>query len=186
MPGPPPKRASQRRRRNKPAADTATAKTSGQVRLRDGEPPRSGRGSGTSAWRAYAEGLGLEVPAGASRGDIIGLVDEHGAGDDGWHPLAREWYRSLASSGQSQFYEASDWATAKVLAELLSKALQSGKVMAALVERWQVGATELLTTEGARRRARIELEREADDDGAQEAGDVSELDEYRRRLRGAG
>lgn len=39
------------------------------------EPPRSGRGSGEDAWRAYAEDLDLEVPDGASRDDIIALVD---------------------------------------------------------------------------------------------------------------
>ncbi|MBW3663562.1 MAG: hypothetical protein KY469_10720 [Actinobacteria bacterium] len=101
-----------------------------------------------------------------------------------WHPLARDWYRSLAESAQSQFYEPSDWETARVLTELLSRALRAGKVTAALIERWQSGATELLTTEGARRRARIELDRSVGGD-EEEAADVSELDEYRRR-RGTG
>jgi TPR repeat protein len=180
MPGPPPKRSSQRRRRNKPETPTTTVKATGEVTVRDGEPPRTGRGSSTAAWRTYAERLGIDVPAGAKRGDIIALVDEHDAGDESWHPLARDWYRSLASSAQCQFYEASDWATAKILAELLSKALASGKVTAALIERWQVGATELLTTEGARRRARVELERAAED-GEEAGADVSELEQYRRR-----
>lgn len=182
MPGPPPKRESQRRRRNRPAVPTAKVKA-GEVTVRTGEPPRTGRGSGAEAWRVYAEGLGLEVPAGAKRGEIIALVDESADGEGTWHPLARDWYRSLASSAQSQFYEASDWATARVLAALLSRALSSGKVTAALVERWQIGATELLTTEGARRRARVELQRarDGDGDGQEAGGEVSELDEYRRR-----
>lgn len=40
------------------------------------EPPRSGRGSGADAWAEYADNLGLLVPEGASRDDIIALVDE--------------------------------------------------------------------------------------------------------------
>lgn len=40
------------------------------------EPPRSGAGSGTDVWRAYAEDeLGLEVPEDAGRDDIVALVD---------------------------------------------------------------------------------------------------------------
>lgn len=39
------------------------------------EPPRSGRGSGLDAWVAYAEGVGIDIPEGASRDDVIALVD---------------------------------------------------------------------------------------------------------------
>jgi hypothetical protein len=39
------------------------------------EPPRSGKGSGMDAWVAYAQSLGIEVPNGASRDDVIALVD---------------------------------------------------------------------------------------------------------------
>jgi hypothetical protein len=40
------------------------------------EPARSGRGSGLDAWTAYAKSLDIEVPADASRDDVIALVDE--------------------------------------------------------------------------------------------------------------
>ncbi len=39
------------------------------------EPPRGGEGATEEAWRAYAEALGVEVPDGAGRDDIIALVD---------------------------------------------------------------------------------------------------------------
>jgi hypothetical protein len=183
MPGPPPKPSNQRRRRNKSWIDRAVTT---DKPLRPDEPPRTGKGSTTEAWRVYCTSIGHNVPPGATRGQMIAMVDEGlpNGEEEGWHPLARDWYRSLAESAQSQFYEPSDWQTARVLAELLSRSLRSGRVTAALVERWQVGATELLTTEGARRRARLELERTTEQDGAQEAADVSELDLYRRR-RGA-
>lgn len=84
-----------------------------------------------------------------------------------WHPIATEWYTSLAASGQSDFYEPSDWAFAYYVAELLTRSLGmvvdgafvSVKVNGQLVTAVMAGMTELLTTEGARRRARIELER---------------------------
>lgn len=40
-----------------------------------GEPPRNGPGSNVFAWTTYAESLGIEVPAGAQRVEIIELVD---------------------------------------------------------------------------------------------------------------
>lgn len=40
-----------------------------------GEPPRSGRGASAKAWRKYAESVGVVVPEGASREEIIAAVD---------------------------------------------------------------------------------------------------------------
>jgi hypothetical protein len=42
----------------------------------NGEPARSGRGSSHGVWIAYARSLGIEVPDGATRDDVIKLVDE--------------------------------------------------------------------------------------------------------------
>jgi len=41
-----------------------------------------------------------------------------------WHKIAIEMYESLETSGQSQFFEPSDWALAQVLAESLSRDLK--------------------------------------------------------------
>ncbi|MET9096240.1 hypothetical protein ABZX72_29595 [Streptomyces cyaneofuscatus] len=38
-------------------------------------PPRSGKGSGIDAWRGFAERQDLEVPADASRDDIIAACE---------------------------------------------------------------------------------------------------------------
>lgn len=186
--GPPPKRDSQRRRRNKPAGgETTKVSVSGPVTVRAGEPPRAGRGASTAVWAAYAEGLGHDVPDGASRGQIIAAVDEGLPDEAGWHPVARDWYRSLAGSAQSGFYEPSDWATAKVAAIVLSQTLNiladGGRGAGTLLERWQMLATELLTTEGARRRARLEIERAADEGAGEDVADVLQLDSHLGRLR---
>lgn len=97
--------------------------------------------------------------------------------DELWHPIARDWYLSLRESGQAQFYEPSDWAMARYAAELMSRGLASdrppnGQFVSAL----DSVMARLLTTEGDRRRARIELERKPA--GAQLAS-VKPLDAYR-------
>ncbi|WP_406459733.1 hypothetical protein OH768_33675 [Streptomyces sp. NBC_01622] len=44
----------------------------------DEAPPRSGRGSGVDAWRAFAEQHDVEVAADASREDIIAAAEAAG------------------------------------------------------------------------------------------------------------
>jgi len=96
-----------------------------------------------------------------------------------WHPVAREWFQSLKKSGQSVFYEQSDWATAKVWAEMLSRQLESGRPSSQMMAAWHSAAQELLTTEGSRRRVRVELERVED---AGEDAQVAAIEDYRREL----
>lgn len=199
MPGPPPKRSSQRRRRNKPDRPTTKGK-SGSRSARPGEPPRSGKGSGTDAWREYAKSLGLEIPADASRAQIMTLVDE-GPRDvqaEGWHPIVRDWYQSLDRSGQSHFYEPSDWQLARIIAESMSRELSPQPMVVgrgddahiemvrlppkgASVAAWLKAMSSLLVTEGDRRRLRLELDREAAAQDEEPVADVADLDGFRRR-----
>lgn len=154
--GPPPKRSSQRRRRNKPA---------------EGEPDQA---------------------AGAA---TVPVPDP----DPEWHPAAVMVWESLQQSGQAAFYEPSDWAAAFVLCTSISRELKpqplvvaSGKEAGiewvemppkgAALSAWQKAMTSLMMTEGDRRRLRLELQRPGQDE---EAPDVSQLDEFRRR-KGAG
>jgi hypothetical protein len=57
-----------------PAGDDADDADDDVIDFSD-EPPREGRGSGVTAWRTYAEGKGLEVPADADVDGIRALVD---------------------------------------------------------------------------------------------------------------
>jgi hypothetical protein len=50
----------------------------GQSTTGDEAPPRSGRGSGVDAWRAFAERHELDVAADASREDIIAAAESAG------------------------------------------------------------------------------------------------------------
>jgi hypothetical protein len=118
--------------------------------------------------------------------------------DPKWHPVAKRWFESLSKSGQSAFYEPSDWATAVVVADAMSRELHpqpmvvgSGKdahvelvsmpPKGASLAAWLKAMSSLMVTEGDRRRVRLELERPAAEEAT--AG-VSELDDFRRRLSG--
>lgn len=76
---------------------------------------------------------------------------------DSWGWMARDWYKSLASSGQAVYYEPSDWQMAIVAGSLLDDWCDSGRP-AVLVEFRHICA-QLMVTEGERRRARLEVER---------------------------
>jgi len=97
-----------------------------------------------------------------------------------WHPIARDWYRSLKDSGQSKFYEPSDWMTAKYAAELMSKLLGYERPSAQLVASLNSLLASLLATEGDRRRVRMEIERLPETGNAK----VTTIDAYRRARRG--
>lgn len=115
--------------------------------------------------------------------------------DKNWHPIALQWYRSLADSGQSHWYEPSDWALAYLIAESMSRDLKpqvvgvsiDGKAVKATIPlrgtsmaAYLKAMTALLVTEGDRRRLRIELSKpQVDED---EAAAVADLDEYRTRF----
>jgi len=118
----------------------------------------------------------------APSGAPVDLPDLPGA-DPLWHPIAADWYLSLRESGQAAFYQPSDWAVARYVAELMSRGLSSdrapnGQYVAAL----NSAMASLLSTEGDRRRARMELERKK----SAQHGDakVTALDDYRSAFGG--
>lgn len=99
-----------------------------------------------------------------------------------WHPIARDWFTSLSESGQSQFYEPSDWQAARYVAEAMSRNLkQTTRFSAVMFAAVWSAMGDLLSTEAARRRVRMEIERGAVDEAP--AG-VTAISDYRRRLAG--
>jgi hypothetical protein len=86
-----------------------------------------------------------------------------------WKPQARSWYNSLKLSGQSEFYEASDWATAVAAASMLDIFLRTynasvGASFVKLSERLAVTYTDRI-------RARIILDGPDTTDVDEEAAD---------------
>lgn len=101
--------------------------------------------------------------------------------DASWHPIATSWYKALGESGQSRFYEPSDWAAAYYIAEVMTRNLESEKFSAVLFSSIWSAMNDLLTTEGDRRRVRMELQRPQQN--ADSVG-VTVLDDYRSTLEG--
>lgn len=89
--------------------------------------------------------------------------------DPTWHPIARMLWDSLVESGQSDFYQQSDWAFAFSLCEDLTRykepykidaetgEVNYGKRSGQMLQTIYSAMERLLVTEGDRRRVRIEL-----------------------------
>lgn len=115
---------------------------------------------------------GPELATAPTRSDVVWTP-----ADPEWHQVAQDWYASLSESGQNQFYEPSDVAAARYVAEAMSRNLHSGRFSGQLFAAVMGAMTELLTTEGARRRARIELER---GEPAAEPASVTSMAKYKK------
>lgn len=101
-----------------------------------------------------------------------------------WETFTKNWFRSLKESGQAAFFEPSDWQSAVLVAEqmdlLMKESKESGKpIRASAFEALWAAMGDLLTTEGARRKVKVELQRgpAAVDPDAAEV--VSMIDDYR-------
>jgi hypothetical protein len=99
------------------------------------------------------------------------------------HPIAEAWYASLAESGQALYYEPSDWQAARLVAFDLTRHLNARRVSSQMLAALWVAMGDLLTTEAARRRVRMEIDRStgaAEDEAAK--AKVAVLDDYRRSV----
>lgn len=105
------------------------------------------------------------------------------APDPTWHPIARMLWDSILKSGQSMFYEPSDWAVAFLTCESISRDLnpqvvgitETGEVIkdtiplkGASFSAYQKAFTALLLNEADRRKLRLELSRQNQIDAALE------------------
>lgn len=102
--------------------------------------------------------------------------------DANWHPIALRLWDSLALSGQSRFYEPSDWALAYSLMDDLTyykfATKRSGQMLASIYAQM----SSLLITEGDRRRVGIELARKSSEE--LESAGVMEMNKWREALTG--
>ena len=98
------------------------------------------------------------------------------------HPAAAAWYESLKLSGHSAFYEPSDWAAAVYVAEAMSVNLKQSRLSAQLFAQVWAAMGDLLSTEKERRKARIQVQRDIDNETAP-AGPTA-IDKYRAKLGG--
>lgn len=146
-------------------AARGTAGTRGPVPKRSSERRRRNKESAVEILPALKPGTVAQPPAKST-----------------WHPIAKSWYASLAESGQAQFFEPSDWWYAQYLAEALTVNLRQGKKFSAMLfAAVQSGMNDLLTTEAARRRVRLEIDRSLPGDNEQSASVIA-IGAYKKRL----
>lgn len=167
MPGPMPKRSTERRRRNKDG---------GEVLVVNLDEAISGE---------------IEIPAPPMK--VVKDNDGNEAETSVWHPIAEQWYLSLAHSGQAIFMEPSDWATAYAMAETLSRELKPKPMVTtnaegeseiqfviqpvngAVLNAFLKASTSLMVMEGDRRKLRLELERKKRMEEAAGGGKVIDI-----------
>jgi hypothetical protein len=130
---------------------------------------RTGAGSGVADDPRF-----LSVSKGASRAREVPIPDANPS----WLPAARSWFRSLALSGQSEFYEASDWSTAVLAAQIYDMFLRSHH--ANLLPSFERLSARLGVTVADRKRNRIELNEPDVSDVDEEAADQAVVDWHGR------
>jgi hypothetical protein len=99
------------------------------------------------------------------------------------HPMVVDFYESLRISAQSKFYEPSDWEYARLAAFIMNNILNSARPSPEMFKALQSAMSNLLVTEGDRRRLRIEIARQP----AKPENDESEalIVEFRERMQRA-
>ncbi len=76
------------------------------------------------------------------------------------HPMVVDFYDSLIISGQARYYEPSDWEFARVACFILQNILTHPRPSPEMYKAFQSAMSNLLVTEGDRRRLRIEIARQ--------------------------
>lgn len=107
-------------------------------------------------------------------------IVEQPPADPDWHSIARDWYKSLAESGQARFFEPSDWSAARYVAAVMTRNLVATKFNGQLFSGVWSAMNDLMTTEGARRRLKLEIERPTPD--TEKSQNASVLAEYRKNI----
>lgn len=108
-----------------------------------------------------------------------GRVEQPELGFPDVHPMIQDFWDSLGESAQAKYYEPSDWQFARFTLHFANQLVNSGRPSAQLLTTVNSALTDLLVTEGARRRVQIEVEREQQKNNV---ADVAEL--FKQRLTG--
>ena len=89
--------------------------------------------------------------------------------DKNWPPRVKEFYRACLASGQTEFWEPSDYALLRVACDVLADA--AGTASATMYAQFIRLTSDLLLTETARRKAYVELVAEIEADTRESASD---------------
>lgn len=116
-----------------------------------------------------SEGLDVIQSSGVTDAPSLGITDPH--------HLVAELYDSVQDSAYAHYYEPSDWMMLQVNLEMLDRQLKSSKPSAQMVASIYSMFSNLLVTEGDRRRVKLEIER-----GQAEADVIDVANMFRERL----
>lgn len=102
--------------------------------------------------------------SGDARPGMLKPVRRPNADRKNWHPRATAWYDSLSESGQADYFQNSDWAQAKIIADMLTHAYNMEFYrQAQFMDTIMSAMAKLGTTEADRRQLlRLELEHESE------------------------
>ena len=114
--------------------------------------------------------------------DAIGTVQVPDLDIENPHQMITDFYDSLRDSAQSRFYEPSDWVYARFTMHFANQLLYSSRPSSQLLAAVNQMLSNLLVSEGDRRRVRLEVERKTA--GGEGAKVVQMSDVLRERLRG--
>lgn len=90
----------------------------------------------------------------------IGVVGIPDLGMTDPHPMVVDFYEALRNSAQTKYYEPSDWQFARWTMNWMDHQLKTSKPSAMILQQINGCLTEMLVSEGARRRVRLEIDRE--------------------------
>lgn len=138
--------------------EEAMAKSTGKptlvsVSTRGPLPKRQSESAGHRAKRQIADSVSLDAA-------VVAPPLPEGP----YHPQAVAWYDSLSSSGQSRYFEPSDWQWAIILTVMLDDLLTSTRRSTEMFKAIGAEMDKLGNTENARRRMRVEVTRPRDNE----------------------
>jgi len=140
------------------------------------EAKRPNKRQGGKATSAIDDPRFISIEKGTSRRHEIPDIPQ---ASENWMPQARSWYNSLALSGQSAFYEASDWMTAVTAAQAYDIFLRTHN--AAILASFVRLSERLGATVADRQRNRIVLSDPEVSDADEDAADSAVI-EWQGRL----
>lgn len=95
-----------------------------------------------------------------------------------WDATVKRLYKSMRTSGQSCYFQNSDWSFAYIVLDMLNDQRKAARPSAQMMATIMQGLDKLLLTEAERRRARIELIPPGDEDDAS----VTAVADYKKKL----
>lgn len=92
--------------------------------------------------------------------EAVGEINQPELGFENPHPMIQDFWDSLAESAQAIYYEPSDWQFARFTLHFADNLLKNSRPSAQMLQSVNSALGDLLVSEGARRRVRLEIERQ--------------------------